>query len=251
MDDLGALTRFLKVPILEDTATFRKYITAEAAPKRNHKADFSNLRLLLRSICLRRQQVFPSTTEIFRPAFSTEEMRRYKTLEVVWNQVLKTAVNSKNSKASRRNALERLLRLREFCNGITVTENNHERVFSLLRQSGETCCYYCSVEISDIDTPALDGTGVFYLTKCWKLICNDDSCNSQYRTDLGSEEVTQSQRCPFCKIQHVADNMIDTQGSTEKTRLTSSYPSKLVALLEDVKQNIAKEKWYGSIHFPS
>ena len=97
LGDLGALTRFLKLPILGDINAFRRYICAEAAASKfGKKPDFSNLRLLLASICLRRQQSFPSTTEVLRPVFSDCKRKHYQTLAVACKEALMAAVNSKS-----------------------------------------------------------------------------------------------------------------------------------------------------------
>jgi uncharacterized Zn-finger protein len=223
-----------------------------SSEKPGKKSDFSNLRLLLGSICLRRQQSFPSSVEVIRPMFSDDERKNYRTLAVVCNQALLAAVNSKNSKASHQNVLEKLLRLREFCDGINSNDtNNPEHVFSLLRQSGETCCYYCSVEILDLDTltTAEEGTGGGYLTECRKVICSDLCCTSQYVGELEASQ-TGPRKCPICGTEHVTDNMLRALGSSENTAVVAAYPSKLAVLLANIKENMASEKWYGRPPFP-
>ena len=150
LEDLGALIRFLKLPILEDVVVFRRYICAEAEPTKGQKnQDFSNLRLLLGSICLRRAQStlpFHSTTDTVRLQFTEDERKDYRSLEVVCKQALMMAVNSKKSKAAHQNVLEKLLRLREFCNGIRPSATTSpEALFSLMQQTGEALCSYCSV----------------------------------------------------------------------------------------------------------
>jgi SWI/SNF-related matrix-associated actin-dependent regulator of chromatin subfamily A3 len=244
LDDLDALTRFLDVPILADVYTFRRFISAEAVPSQpGVKADFTNLRLLLGSICLRRQQSFPSKTEIIRPAFSVTEKKDYVTFGVVCKQALQAAVNTRNSAASHQNILKKLLRLREFCNGITAAgDNNPEHVFSLLQQSGNTCCYYCSIDIPDLDTGAGDEAGSIAITECQKLVCSDPDCVSQYRDALNTRQGGQPS-CPFCGVEHATENLLFGQTSKENANTASAFPSKLLALLDNVKEHMDKEKW--------
>jgi hypothetical protein len=244
LDDLAALTLFLDLPILADVHTFRRFISAEAVPSQpDKKADFTNLRLLLGSICLRRQQSFPSKTEIIRPAFSATEKKDYSTLGVVCKQALQAAVNTRNSAASHQNVLKKLLRLREFCNGITASgDNNPEHVFSLLQQSGDTCCYYCSIDIPDLDPGAGDEAGGIIITECQKLVCSDLDCVFQYRDALNACRDGQ-RRCPFCGVEHATENLLVGQTSRENANTASISPSKLRALLDNVREHMDKEKW--------
>lgn len=52
LEDLDSLVGFLRVPLLENPATFRKYIIQADRAGAQHR--FKNLRILLDSICLRR-----------------------------------------------------------------------------------------------------------------------------------------------------------------------------------------------------
>ncbi|KAK1758206.1 SNF2 family N-terminal domain-containing protein [Echria macrotheca] len=254
LDDLGALTRFLDLPILSDVHNFRRFISAEAAPSQpGQKPDFTNLQLLLGSICIRRQQSFPSKTEIIRPEFSATEKKDYDTLAVVCKQALEAAVNARNSAASHQNVLKKLLRLREFCNGITASnDNDPEHVFSLFQQSGDACCSYCSIDIPDLDTGAGEEAGGIIITECQKLVCSDLECISQYHDAL--EACSDGQRrCPFCKLEHVTENLLVGQRSRENANTASTPPSKLRVLLENVMEHMDKDKciifsvWKGTL----
>lgn len=242
LEDLGTLVRFLKLPIMEDLAVFRKHICVEAEQAGSGRgANFSNLRRLLGSICLRRQQSFPSASFAVRPTFSTEEKNSYRSLEIVCKQALIAAVNSKNSNSSHRNVLEKLLRLREFCNGISPSENNSpERLFSLLRQAGETYCFYCTVEISDLD-PGDDNLEV-RLTPCQRFVCSDRCCTLRYASELGTDGNGRP-KCPFCGMEHGTENLLAEGAPDERPELPKTFPSKLMALLQDIQQNMKQEKW--------
>ncbi|KAK4221420.1 SNF2 family N-terminal domain-containing protein [Podospora fimiseda] len=255
LDDLGALVRFLRIPILDDVTVFRRYISSEAELTKHKAPDFSNIKLLLQSICLRRsksQLGLNYKTEVIRPIFSDSERGGYQTLDVIFRDAILKSVNSKRTKASHQNVLEKLLRLREFCNGILTDAagaNAPERIFSMMRQTGETMCYYCTVTITDVDIEGSEAGGRVCLTECHRFVCGDSSCFSQYTCDLGVvDAVTGRQTCPFCKVQHGTTNLLTQRsgGLNEEMGLDSasvtSCPSKLLALLEDVKLHIDQEK---------
>ncbi|KAF2088966.1 hypothetical protein K490DRAFT_72630 [Saccharata proteae CBS 121410] len=118
LTDLGALVRFLKVPILHEPATFRRFI---ACPLRLHGKDrFSNLRLLLG-----------------------------------FRQEVDMAISGYIPKQAHQIILEVFLRLRLFCNnGAEIRPINGvnqpqtaEEVLSCLQQDEKAECSYCSVDI--------------------------------------------------------------------------------------------------------
>ncbi|EAT84988.1 hypothetical protein SNOG_07522 [Parastagonospora nodorum SN15] len=67
LEDLGALVKFLKVPVLDDLALFRKQITTPVVS--NVSGRFTNLRRLLEAICLRRTKALLNLPE---PVTETE-----------------------------------------------------------------------------------------------------------------------------------------------------------------------------------
>jgi SWI/SNF-related matrix-associated actin-dependent regulator of chromatin subfamily A3 len=243
LEDLGSLIRFLRVPILEEPVTFRKFICSESdISTPTAKKDFSNLRLLLSSICLRRTQAvleIRSVTETIRPAFSETELIAYKTMEIICKQAIAVAVNSKQAKASHQNILEKILRLREFCNGITVDNaDTSEEIFSMMQQTGDTLCAYCTVDIKDPDS--IQGERRVRLTKCRRLVCNDEACSLRYQREMSAP----GSRCPFCYISHERGNFFGERDEPcAKLKRGQAYPTKLLALLDDVRQQAEGEKW--------
>jgi SWI/SNF-related matrix-associated actin-dependent regulator of chromatin subfamily A3 len=61
LEDLGALVKFLKVPVLEDLALFRRQITTPVLA--NVSGRFTNLRRLLEATCLRRTKALLNLPE--------------------------------------------------------------------------------------------------------------------------------------------------------------------------------------------
>src|SRR5271155_427610 len=82
LDDLGSLVSFLRVPILDQAAQFRRHITRRTQlTKGSQQPNFDNLRLLLGSICLRRNRsILPLPQPVDCPyevEFSPDERRAY------------------------------------------------------------------------------------------------------------------------------------------------------------------------------
>ncbi|KAK4210366.1 SNF2 family N-terminal domain-containing protein [Rhypophila decipiens] len=279
LEDLGALVRFLQVPVLKDVAIFRRYIcyspdSQKAEVKRSSKISLqdslSNLRLMLGSICLRRAQgilPFRFTKQVLRPRFTEEEEHEYQALARYTKQALIDAVASESAKASHTHVLEQLLRLREFCNGIsprsgrgggdTTTGSNPESMFEMMVQEQQQMtangghsvgpgisCEYCSVEVASLDDGAI-------LTECRRIVCKDAACTSGYWRRISSPNdgvVTDltSSRCPFqvCSLQHRSYNLLDTTAGEQAAprRTVKKYPTKLLRLLEDVQIHAPQTK---------
>ncbi|KAI9147996.1 DNA repair protein RAD5B [Paramyrothecium foliicola] len=242
LEDLGSLVRFLGLPILGEPVAYRRYICTDTGlSKPTAKKDFTNLRLLLASICLRRTQTvlkLQSTTNVIRPNFSESEWDAYRTMEVICKQAIQVAVNTKKAKASHQNVLEKILRLREFCNGITANDSSSpEAVFSIMQQTGETCCAYCTADIKDLD--AVDNARSVQLTECRRFICSDQACSHQYWREMHEFE----SRCPFCHLRHrTVDILKERDEHSAEPKKRQSYPTKLLALLQNVTQHASQEK---------
>jgi uncharacterized Zn-finger protein len=251
LDDLGALIRYLKVPILGDPTSFRRHIIAPAAPttgKDWRRPDFASLRLLLGAVCLRRTQAilsFRSRSVVTRLAFTEDEWGDYKTLEVVCKEALRMMVNSNSlrGKAAQENVLQKLLRLREFCNGIVDGDfTSPDAILRRLQQQGEVQCEYCSAAIHELESESDTVKGV-QVTECHRFICT--TCAPLYRVEAGNAETDKS-ACQFCGVRHRASNLMakgPLPGVETVRRSPAKYPSKLLALLADVEKHVGQEKW--------
>ncbi|KAH7163351.1 SNF2 family N-terminal domain-containing protein, partial [Dactylonectria estremocensis] len=239
LEDLGSLVRFLRVPILDDIGNFRRHICAAPGSSTTLKQNLPNLQLLLRSICIQRTQALlglQSSTEVLRLEFFEHERNEYLAMQADCKRAIAMAVTSKVTQ--HHNILVKLLRLREYCDGIKVTTSNSpDTLFSIMEQSGKLCCAYCTVEIASPDTTE-DGNSA-QLTECGRFICSDICCTEQYATETSSPK----RGCPFCDVTHNKSNMISKPedcGVNQEHRVT--YPSKLLRLLEDVKMHMNQEK---------
>ena len=103
VDDIGALTSFLRLPVLGEAGNFRKHISNKTKlTSRPSKNDYTNLKRLLSSIRLRRNKTilrFPSASyEVRRPGFSCDERNAYETLILIFRESTRQAhTRSQNS----------------------------------------------------------------------------------------------------------------------------------------------------------
>lgn len=249
LEDLGSLVKYLKVPILDDGAAFRKHISKLRRNAFSPAGEFENLKSLLSCICMRRsKKVLPGlgcvTTDV-RPEFSEQERQQYIGLEIAFRSAITLAIGSKSKNGTHHRVMEALLRLRMFCNNglggsstaatavVSHAHQDADEVLSLLQQAGKAMCSYCSCDIvsvsSHIDSDAA------YLTQCLGLVCHE--CIAQYRSEFQAGAVA---ICPLCKRQHQIDDK-----SPDETEVTPqpTCPSKIRQLVQDVSTHYMRDKW--------
>ncbi|KAI2628484.1 SNF2 family N-terminal domain-containing protein [Hypoxylon sp. NC1633] len=239
LEDLASLVRFLKVPVLEDTSAFRRFIigkkkTLSGIPKPR----FDNLKLLLGSICLRRStSVLPLLGVTFltcRPILSPKERDAYNGLALACRRSIDEAISCQKTRQSgRKPIIEALLRMRIFCNlglGMDIDGksilNEPDEIISLLQQSGEAVCASCNTHC-DI----MDCVQIAHLTESHDLLCAECATQHSQKTSNGHEAIPgRDQEAP-------KPNVVD---DTNPSCWEGS--SKLKALLENIKQRDPEEK---------
>jgi len=246
LEDLGALIRFLRVPILEDPIQFRRHIINKTHLNRSiNDKDFANLKALLGSICLRRNRslltIAEPDTKIYKLDLSTDEEAQYKHILLTCQQALDLAVSGHNGKEAHQSVLETLLRLRLFCNNGTIFRANvhpstglptdPEEALSFLESTGQAACYYCASEIRSLRTP--DGTLSAFLTACHFVICSE--CLSQDRQASDGS-------CIMCQEKHSRDSATTALDMSDRFYPERVYPTKLLTLCEDIQMNRAEGK---------
>ncbi|CAG7998711.1 unnamed protein product [Penicillium salamii] len=253
LDDLEALVKFLRVPGLDDSSIFRRFITGKnLAGITTRMPNYDNIRLLLGSICLRRNaSILPElrlSSLVHRPTMSDSEARAYKTLETACTERIQAVANIQRGKGESRVILTAILLLRMFCNtGINSAltlenffeQSQRDEISSLRVQSGEKTCMDCSKDISLSDASREEDQGHVFDS----LLCR--RCISRTTTPEGSGG---SSSQPYSDPE--AHNSTRDQdqsiyiGSSERTAHTNQarYPSKLIMLLSDIKEHYHKEK---------
>ncbi|KAL8359454.1 hypothetical protein RB601_007831 [Gaeumannomyces tritici] len=283
LDDLGSLVKFLRMPIFSEPATFRKYLTKITRTRAHPEGEFTSLRLILSSICLRRSKdIMPQSQghveEYRKPKFTATELGQYNTLTTACKNAIAISAKKTAGVAAASNEhtiMEALLRLRMFCNNgeaayrlnlssiLTRGSRGSSRslpdeVLSYLQQKGEASCCYCSVDIVSLGPSVSDGENsgsnsessgstpesdlnLACLTHCLRLVCH--GCTQEYR---GSQAEGQPFTCPLCHHIHGSESVFD-ESKQQDSKGTGhpglqQYPSKVNALIEDIRAHSLTEK---------
>ncbi|KAK0716577.1 SNF2 family N-terminal domain-containing protein [Apiosordaria backusii] len=266
--DIGSLVRFLRLPVLGDAANFRKHILDKTKlatiPVASSKNDFTNLRLLLSSICLRRNtsvlQLPGVIYECRRPEFSALEREAHIKLIRACKTAIDRSVfgNPDNGDKLHRGlalessngGLESLLRLRLFCDqGLALgppkggLPSTLDEALSFLQQKGISRCEDCGGEVTTVDGPSAGGHGI-HLTNCHVLVCAE--CLPKIRDDLlrSRSSIGIGGTCPFCGEHDNGENLLKGQRWVEPKAVGDNVPcpSKLQALMDDLCKTVQHEK---------
>ncbi|KAI1273043.1 SNF2 family N-terminal domain-containing protein [Xylaria sp. FL0933] len=246
LEDLGALVSFIKVPILENAPTFRKFIMNPINSA--SRSRFHNLQVLLRAVCLRRTRQLLDLPEpvskLRRLPFTHVEQSQYQDLLVQCRTHIDMAVSNRGKSNINSAFLQSLLKLRLFCNngqpsvaleyGSEALPVDPDEALTYLQQQGQNVCVYCSGVIYFINESAKTDGGVFITSRC-HLVCQH--CLPHHRA--------RKQLCPLCPVKDRPtshDSLLQSGVHTDSgrhnyIRPSGLYPSKLLALLSDIRQN--------------
>jgi SWI/SNF-related matrix-associated actin-dependent regulator of chromatin subfamily A3 len=118
LEDLGALVKFLRVPILEDTPIFRKHIITPIHLSTSGR--FKSLQLLLESLCLRRTKGLLNLPEPVIVTnvleLSVTEKETYLDFGGSCKRAIDRAVSGHSMKKANQIVIQALLGMRLFCN---------------------------------------------------------------------------------------------------------------------------------------
>jgi len=267
LSDLASLVRFLRVPEFEEPATFQRYITGRRTASGIARPNYRNLKLLLGSICLRR-----STSTILsslgvssvwhRPRFSPLERKAYDDLVGECEKSIKAAINSRRTKKSNRSILTSMLRLRMFCNmglanpappnpdanGEVAEHFLPDEEVSLLIQSGDATCSKCHTEIviPDIgNDPSSKKSGPRRSLRC--VICSQrdlEAIEAANNNSIVPGDPMEGMEISSPQTQGPEANSITT--ASQETASEETYPSKLIALRDDIREHYATDKRYDN-----
>lgn len=222
------------------------------------KPDYGNLKLLLGPICLRRStsSVLSSLGVNFierRPCLSDAERRAYDELAVSCGQSIKAAVNGRLAKGGSNLILTAMLRLRIFCNtGLAspvdgtsedVEQFRPDEVISLLQQRGEANCAECNSELLSSD--AIDGSERQQGFSRRRLKCQGCAQRASSVDHAGSASGDPQSLTNLAADDMMQDLQINYEGGSAPTNNTpdcGSYPSKLTALLTDIREHYSQDK---------
>ncbi|KAI0376440.1 SNF2 family N-terminal domain-containing protein [Hypomontagnella monticulosa] len=242
LDDLASLVKFLRTPLLGDTATFRRYITGkkrttDGVPKPN----FENLRLLLGSICLRRStsilSLLGTISITCRPELSPKEREVYGGLALACKRSIDQAISSQNvQKLDRNPMLRAILRMRIFCNlglGVNIDEEAAmDEEAHLLKDSEEVLCGHCNSCFDITDDPE-----TCHPKKAHDYVC--DICVPRPQNEDTEKSSTHSRGCSQSEDASVVETRSEANPSVHATW---EYSSKLKALLDNIKKQDNQDK---------
>ncbi|KAF4976356.1 hypothetical protein FZEAL_6954 [Fusarium zealandicum] len=242
LDDLGALVRFLKMPLFSQPAIFRRYVPKLRYRKGSTTGELENLRLILAAICLRRNKaVLPGQgyqIEDRKLTFTSQERDQYRNMELSLERAIDIGSKGHTDEKSHTKVMEALLRLRMFCNNGLDNSNlakflkrDPNEMLSFLQQSGEDICAFCSVDVLSIGNASDPDSGC--LTPCCRAVCGE--CEQQYRGRDCDKP------CPLCQAKHSLG--IDPAGGHITVQPTETqHPSKIRGLIEDVDKHYLSNK---------
>jgi DNA-directed RNA polymerase subunit RPC12/RpoP len=167
------------------------------------------------------------------------ERRAYDELAMLCKQSIQVAANGKPSKGGNKSILTAVLKLRIFCNtGLAspvtaATEDDPDEAVSLLQQSGELDCAECNSEIlcSGVQDGFLEHKHSRHRLRCED--CTQKSPDVEGSMVFLSHGVTES---------NLAAKDDSVSGRGPKNSNCGPYPSKLEALLADIKENYDEDK---------
>jgi SWI/SNF-related matrix-associated actin-dependent regulator of chromatin subfamily A3 len=246
VEDLGALVSFLRVPIVQNPGTFRKFIVNPSTSDSRER--FKNLRMLLGSICLRRTRELiklPDPKVQLRCLdFSESERREYENIERQCRRHIDAAVSGHGRAKVNSAVLQSLLQLRLFCNNGGLRrqagtaspgkEMDMDEVLSYLQQKNEGDCAYCVRPIYSI-SDAHDTDGGLLVSGCLHLICR--SCMPRYHAE-GS-------RCPLHPVGEVLTSIHLSADPAHSVvpEARARYPTKLLAFLDDISKQLSQKRY--------
>jgi SWI/SNF-related matrix-associated actin-dependent regulator of chromatin subfamily A3 len=246
LEDLGSLIAFLRIKELARMSTFRTYVIAPTLNGRG--SQFANLQTVLRTICLRRTRDMlglPRPTAISRLVkFSDEERLQYTELYEYYKRQVQIAVSGNRSYGS--TTLQSIHELRLFCNNgprkrQDEPHESDDEMLSYLLQLDNNRCANCSTSILCIDKVDGQDRGRF-IQPCKHLVCH--SCWPQ------CVEKRKGSHCLLCARGHSPPDFTShartKELSSAANEVAPSYPSKLIALLDDIKQ-APENKWLVSM----
>lgn len=238
--------------MLSDPTQFKKYISgAKQRALVYQRPNIPNMKLMLTSMCLRRNRSIidlPGVHEsIFELAFTRQERMLYDSHVILLKKSITQATDrgSQNKEFSHRPILEAILRLRIFCNVGVVGKLEVDQLFGLMQQGGDTNCSWCDNEVGAMN----EGESINrpQITHCCSIICGE--CVPAMETSRNGLE------CPLCLEKHKGDLFLSFGGDKEreKTDLNSNYswPSKLLAVAQNLIEHIDTEKRYVLLPFRS
>ena len=264
MEDLGSLIRFLHIDPFDNNTTFRTHIS-EPLLTDVENGD-RNLRLLLRSMCLRRTRILldlPTSADRVVPLSLSEEERSIysQTIENTKRKI-DDCVSSRSIRKAYSGIFQAILRLRLICNnGTQQLANSRLKLQDDCAEDGyledgKLACQYCSCEISVTD--GLNGSSPGASPRsdlqmlCPACLSSNDIDRTGYQRESMKQRATSSPCVPHNDCTEKSSHPLDSvdQASSITTRpslLANGHSTKLSTLVSDLEINSLGNKRYSAI----
>jgi len=251
--DLGSLISFLRISQLESKAEFRKHIAHPISEKQ--AGSIARLRLLLKSICLRRTTDclhLPKLKEVVHKVqLSSEESMLYRGIQGRVKSEISHLVSTTGNPNTEGMLLRMVTQLRRACNHGTMDSKLLQYVGSddspqdedvkmdLVGLGGGRYCAQCSCDVKIISNDPGMETG--RLTPCDDLLCSD--CYVEWERAVIKNRASRARpRCPICQKTVPKSGAHGKRGPRQDGLNFQGQSSKIAHLVEDIRQN--NKKWY-------
>ncbi|KAF2680110.1 hypothetical protein K458DRAFT_460186 [Lentithecium fluviatile CBS 122367] len=250
LEDLGALIKFIRTPLLEEHKMFKKYVTA---PIFTHSSGrFANLRRLLEALCLRRTKSLlklpDPVTDTLILDLSASETAAYDGFGESCRHAIDSAVSGHSIRKANHHVIQAILGMRLFCNdgpsaflgksNARGLPSNPEEALSYLQATENSTCVQCESEVLTVYQTDDQSSGV--LTTCEHLICG--VCLPAFEADLEDSLNGGHSQCPICGHHAARESFLISPKQGHDTASGKAYPTKLAALLEKVHQKSPGDK---------
>lgn len=259
LEDLGSLIRFLRVVPFDSNATFRTHISD---PLLTDPGGDRNLRLLLKSMCLRRTRALldlpNAEDQTITLSLSTEERSVYSQIIEDTKRNIDDCISRRSITKAYNGIFQAILRLRLLCNnGTQQISNSRSELQEGFAQDeyvveGERpACIFCSCEIIDSDSQVDDSPGASPQTPlqllCPACLSPNDTNKTSHQKKPKKQQPTSSRRVQQTKNENNINPRPHSGDRASSTSTPNGHSSKLSALVSNILENTLGNKRYAKL----
>jgi SNF2 family DNA or RNA helicase len=256
IDDVAGLYHFLKLEPYADPRVFREHVRLLCSC--NSDSAMASIRKLICCIMLRRSistVTLPDCEDLIcRLEFNTEEAKIYDKAKKSTLHLLDDAIDGGQTRTTHLNVLPWINSLRMICNlgvrakipqlqpqGDDWNSRAAQDMFNSLEIAAAAICNLCSLDLSVVVSEAADQVfGTAFqprVSSCSYLLCA--SCLEK----CGKDNAT-CPHSPTHQMLPVSTFASELSMDNDDISHSSTVPTKISALLQDLDMNIDNEKWY-------
>ena len=263
LEDLGSLIRFLRIVPFDNNATFRTHISEPLLT--DSEAGDQNLRLLLRSVCLRRTRhlldIPNAKDQTIVLSLSPEERTVYSRIIEDTKRNIDDYISNRSLTKAYNGILQAILRLRLLCNNGTQQLSNsrseiqEDYTEDEYAEGGKLVCLFCSSEIvvsdelNDIPPSASPQNSSQLL--CLACLSPNEINTTRYQNETKKKYATNSRRVQQINASLSSSPPRENGDHTSSTYvrpniLPNGHSSKLFALVSNIQGNMLSSKRYAN-----